>query len=137
MLIKSDNSSVNYYTTSESVSALENNILYPGTGTTITSPTSCKYYLLGYGTQNDNSTLGFYYGAAGGAAFQVRNGGAYLAIPEASAPAPGYRIIEEENNTTNIYTIEQTDKAVKFFENGQLFIKKNGITYDVTGRMVK
>lgn len=138
VLIKSDNSSVTYYTTSESVSDLENNMLYPGTGTTITSPTSCKYYLLGYGTQNDNSTLGFYYGAASGAAFQVRNGGAYLAIPDDGyAPAPGYRIIEEESTTTTLYNIESSEKAVKFFESGILYIMRDGVVYDALGRVVR
>lgn len=137
VLIKSDNSSVTYYTTSESVSALEGNMLYPGTGTTITAPTSCKYYILGYGTANTPSTLGFYYGAANGAAFQVRNGGAYLAIPDGYAPAPGYRIIEEESTTTTLYNIESSEKAVKFFENGILYIMRDGVVYDALGRVVR
>lgn len=137
VLIKSANSSVTYYTTSVSVSSLSDNMLYPGTGTTITSPASCKYYLLGYGTANDNSTLGFYYGAANGAAFQVRNGGAYLAIPDGYAPAPGYRIIEEESTTTTLYNIESSEKAVKFFENGILYIMRDGVVYDALGRVVR
>ncbi len=48
--------------------------------------------------------------------------------------APGIRIIE---NATNIENIEGNETAVKFIENGKLFIKKNGVVYDATGAVVK
>ena len=54
--------------------------------------------------------------------------------------APGRGMIEislDSNNATNIENVESSDKAVKFIENGQLFIKKDGFIYDVTGALVK
>ena len=56
------------------------------------------------------------------------------------ASAPGQRIIEmvnENNNATNLGNFESSEEAVKFFQNGKLFIKKNGIVYDMMGTIVK
>lgn len=53
------------------------------------------------------------------------------------AGAPALRIIEEENNVTNIQNIEGNEAAVKFIENGKLFIKKNGVVYDAVGTVVR
>lgn len=61
-----------------------------------------------------------------------RVNGAY----QASAPS-AIRFEEGINNATNINSIDDNDNVAKFFENGQLFIKKNGITYDTLGRIVK
>ena len=46
-------------------------------------------------------------------------------------------IIEEENNATGIQDIEAKDNAVKFIENGQLLIKREGIVYDAMGRVIR
>ena len=69
---------------------------------------------------------------------------AYIALnmvpDEAVTSAPGLPIIAmplEPNNATDINSIEASEKAVKFFENGQLFIQKNGVVYDMTGRIVR
>ncbi len=62
---------------------------------------------------------------------------AYFAIvPPASAPS-AIRIVEEGNNATSIMNVEATDEAVKFIEDGKLFIKKNGVVYDAMGRAVR
>ena len=53
------------------------------------------------------------------------------------AGSPALRIIEEENNATNIQNIEGNEAAVKFIENGKLFIKKNGVVYDAVGTVVR
>ena len=58
---------------------------------------------------------------------------AYIAIGEATAPG-AIRIIE---NATDINNIEANEEAVKFIENGQLFIKKNGVIYNAVGAVVK
>lgn len=44
------------------------------------------------------------------------------------------RIIE---NATSINDIEANEETVKFFQNGQLFIKKNGVIYNAVGAVVK
>ena len=45
--------------------------------------------------------------------------------------------LEVIGNTTDIRNLDATDKAVKFLENGQIYIRLNGTTYDVTGRKIK
>ena len=50
-----------------------------------------KFYKLAYGDAAFTpSTLGFYYGAADGAAFTSREGSAYLAVPAEAASAKGF-----------------------------------------------
>ena len=54
--------------------------------------------------------------------------------------APGRPIIAMPfggNGATSIDAIEASEKAVKFVENGKLLIKKNGVVYDTTGRVVR
>ena len=54
-------------------------------------------------------------------------------------------IIENANNApiriietaTNIMNVDDVENSVKFVENGQLFIKKNGVIYNAVGAVVK
>ena len=52
----------------------------------------------------------------------------------AEAAAPVIRIIGE---ATNIQNLEGQQKTIKFIENGRVLIMKDGITYDVMGRIVR
>ena len=63
-------------------------------------------------------------------------GKAYLDLSGLNA-APVLRIVEGENNATNIETLNASEKAVKFIQNGQLFIQKDGVVYTATGAVVK
>ena len=68
----------------------------------------------------------------------VNAGKAYLDLTDLPATAPSIiRITDEENNATNVEAVKTYDNVIKFFENGQLLIKRDGITYDVMGRIVK
>lgn len=66
----------------------EDNMLRPTGGAGITAAemaakdAACKYYRL---TMHKGETLGYFYGAAEGAAFNIAAGKAYLAVPEALA----------------------------------------------------
>lgn len=60
---------------------------------------------------------------------------AYMVIGEATAPS--IRIIEAGNEATNIQNVEGAEKAVKFMENGKLYIQKNGVVYDAMGKTVR
>lgn len=52
--------------------------------------------------------------------------------------APGIiRLDLGENGATNIEAIDASEEAVKFFQNGKLFIQKNGVVYDMMGSVVK
>lgn len=58
-------------------------------------------------------------------------------FPAANQAPDAIRIEFAENNATNIQNVEGAEKAVKFIENGKLFILREGVVYDATGRMVK
>ena len=68
-------------------------------------------------------------------------GKAYLETTSALTPAVGapaiIRIIDEENNATSIERLDGKTDAVKFFENGQIYILREGVVYDALGRIVK
>ena len=89
------------------------------------------YYALSLNAQGED--VGFYYMEEGGAAFQNGAHKAYLALSNSQAPARFYIF----NGATNINNIEDVDDAVKFMENGKLFIKKNGVIYNAVGAKVK
>ena len=95
-----------------------------------------KFYRL---TMHNGSQIGFYWGAENGAAFDLGANKAYLAVPDEQAGLAPMRfwLDEEEDNATDIETIEANGKAVKFIENGRLVIKRDGIRYDALGRIVK
>ena len=60
---------------------------------------------------------------------------AYIVISGGnSAPV---RIVFAEDNATNISNIENADDAVKFIENGVLYIRRNGVVYTTTGQVVR
>ena len=100
------------------------------------------YYGLSLNSAGEASSVGFYWMAANGAAFENGAHKAFLAVPEVTyqenflTPAPS-RIMFNENNATNIQNIEGQEKAVKFIENGQIFIRKDGVVYDAMGRVVR
>ena len=89
------------------------------------------YYALSLNA--DGEDVGFYYMEEGGAAFTNGAHKAYLALAASQAPARFYIF----NGATNINNIEDVDDAVKFMENGKLFIKKNGVIYNAVGAKVK
>ena len=63
---------------------------------------------------------------------------AYVMISGAYSAAPAIRFeIEEENNATNIEKITTNGNTIKFIENGQFLIKRDGITYDALGRTIR
>lgn len=97
-----------------------------------------KYYRLTW-DGSDVNTLGFGWGAEDGAAFNISADKAYLALTSESAlAAPSLlRIVEEDQNATDIESIEANEKVVKFIENGRILILRDGITYDALGRVIR
>ena len=71
-----------------------------------------------------------------GASATVTSTRAYLHI-EGGSLAPEVRIIEQGNDATDIQSIEAQEKAVKFYMNGQIYIQKDGVVYDVMGRIIR
>ncbi|MCQ2335515.1 MAG: hypothetical protein MJZ89_06745, partial [Paludibacteraceae bacterium] len=98
-----------------------------------------KFYKLAYGDYTNQTDLGFYYGAAGGAAFTAKEGGAYLAIP-ASIPAPIRYILNATDHSdvvTSIESVETSGDIVKFVSNGQIFIRVNNQIFNAQGQLIK
>lgn len=97
------------------------------------------YYGLSLNSAGEASSVGFYWMAANGAAFENGAHKAFLAVPvltyQENFLAPAIRF--EENNATNIQNVEDQEKAVKFIENGQIYIQKNGVVYDAMGRVIR
>ncbi len=63
---------------------------------------SCLYYRL---TMHNGTQIGYWWGAAAGAAFAIAANKAYLAVPQGSAPAMGFGF---DDDTTGIQNIERT-----------------------------
>ena len=91
----------------------------------------------GWVLMNDATNgLGFYKNTK---AFTLGAKTAYLPVGfTGGVDAPShFRLIDEENNATNIQNVEVNDKTIKFIENGQLFILKEGVVYDTMGRVIR
>ncbi|MBE6325048.1 MAG: hypothetical protein E7074_08775 [Bacteroidales bacterium] len=89
----------------------------------------------GYVLMNDATNgLAFYQNSN---AFTVGANTAYLPASFASSAPSMFRLEDEENNATDIHSIEANEKAVKFIENGKLLIRKDGVVYDMTGRIIR
>ena len=102
-------------------------------GQTVTGNVSAtNHYVFGYVTETP-STYGFY---ALTAETEVQAGKAYLEYPAAMAPS-FLRIVEGEQSATGVENIEANEKAMKFIENGQLYILRDGVVYDTVGRVTR
>ena len=81
-----------------------------------------KFYRL---TMHNGTTIGFYWGAENGAAFNLAANKAYLAVPESElAPAPSF-----------FWFNENTLTGIKAIDNGQLTIE-NSEVYNLAGQRV-
>ncbi|MCQ2335077.1 MAG: Ig-like domain-containing protein [Paludibacteraceae bacterium] len=61
---------------------------------------------------------------------------AYLKLPVPSA-APVLRIVESSDVATSVEEIAGENVAVKFIENGKVFIVREGVVYDVLGNVIR
>ena len=78
---------------------------------------SFKFYRL---TMYNKETIGFYWGAADGAAFAIDANKAYLAVPTALARVAGFNLFEEEGEATAIEGVKTIDTDAPVFNlNGQ------------------
>jgi len=63
---------------------------------------------------------------------------AYLPITPLAPETPSIRIVEESETVTNLDNCaENAERSVKLFRNGQLYIVRDGITYDLMGRTIR
>lgn len=122
VLVKSSSTSVTYYMSAgsdldELLPVTADNLLRPATEA---MTGDCKFYRLAYDNYTAKTGLGFYYGAANGAAFTCKAGGAYLAVPAAVASVKGF-------------TLGSLEDAIKNVE----MAGQSGAIYDMQGRRVE
>ncbi len=122
VLVKSSSTSVTYYMSAgsdldELLPVTADNLLRPATAQ---MTGDCKFYRLAYDNYTAKTGLGFYYGAANGAAFTCKAGGAYLAVPAAVASVKGF-------------TLGSLEDAIKSVE----MAEQSGAIYDMQGRRVE
>ena len=107
-----------------------------GSDVAATTTGGTYYYGLSLNSASEANSVGFYWMAEGGAAFTNGAHKAYLVLNELPAGAPS-RILFNENNATDIKSVEGNENAVKFIENGKLYIQKDGVVYDAMGKTVR
>ena len=67
----------------------------------------------------------------------LKAGKAYLDASALGTAPSIIRIVDEENTATDIESVDAVEEGLKFIQNGQLFIKKNGVVYDMLGHKVQ
>lgn len=85
------------------------------------------------GTENEGK-VGFYWMNSTGEAFTNGAHKAYLKVAKSVAQAPAQYLLEDE--VTAVENVEAVE-AVKFFQNGVLYIQKNGRVYNAMGQLIK
>ena len=95
-----------------------------------------KYYKLAYGNWTNKTQLGFYWGADNGAAFYVKAGTAYLAVPAGENAAKGFTLNGEVTGIEGVNVNVENAKAI-YNLNGQRVasMAKPGL-YIVNGKKV-
>ena len=92
----------------------------------------CKYYRL---TMHNGTTLGYYWGAADGAAFDLGANKAYLAVPIASARLTGFDMADSETTDIRVKGIVNSERQrVGDGTSGMEFAA--AAVYDLQGRRV-
>lgn len=90
------------------------NLLHPSTEAMAPMAGTHKFYKLAYSDYLTEENLGFYYGAENGGVYTVRNGAAYLAVPNSAAASVlhGFSFEDIENGfTTSLKAIESLNAA--------------------------
>ena len=108
----------------------------PANGGVFEATADYKYYKLAYGNWTNKTLLGFYWGADNGAAFYVKAGTAYLAVPASDATAKGFAFNGEATGIEGVNANVENAKAI-YNLNGQRVasMAKPGL-YIVNGKKV-
>lgn len=111
LLLKGTQKEYTYAVATSTEAAPTDNLLQGATADGVfTDDGNHVYYKLAYNNFDTKEGLGFYYGAANGAPFNVKKGLAYLAVPKAKAA--GIKCFSLEGNATGIEQVEN-DNNVK------------------------
>lgn len=134
VLLSTTSATASYYRAASHTESLSNNMLKPASET---MTGDYLFYKLAYGDWDAKTGLGFYYGAAGGAPFTAKAGGAYLAVPTSAGARAGYAFYGDEadgleaielNEAATIYTLDGTQiselrKGLNIVNGKKIFVK--------------
>ena len=114
LLVKGENGTTYDFITTDNAVALSTANLLSGStnAATTTGAAGSKFYKLTYSVVNSEQVLGFFWGAADGAAFTNEAGKAYLVIP-AGSEANGFRL--DGSAITGINNVELDRAADKIY----------------------
>lgn len=121
VLVKGNRGDYPYVIVNSSAQTPTNNLLKGSVAAEQTAGTNCKFYKLSM--DNSSNNLGFYWGAADGAAFENAANKAYLAVPNAVA-ANLFGFVIEGDGTTGIESVEQAQKLVDVYTIDGMLVQK-------------
>ena len=106
-------------------------------GTIGTATDGNVYYVLSLNAAGEDESVGFYYMLEDGkGGFTMPAHKAYLMYNASLAPAAFY-LFNGENNATWLDNLEGVEGTVKFMHEGNIYILRDSIIYDATGRKVR
>ena len=98
------------------------------------------YYVLSLaaGAEPDYNSVGFYYMLEDGkGGFELPAHKAYLVVDNPSSAPAAFYLFNGENNATWLENLEGVEGTVKFMHEGNIYILRDSIIYDATGRKVR
>ncbi len=126
---------------SSAAHAADNDLIGVNEATTIADEDGYKFFILSMNAAGEPESVGFYYATATGAGgFNMPAHKAYLKIAESDLPsgAPSaFYLFNGENGATWLENLEGVEGTVKFLHEGKIFILREGVIYDATGRKVR
>ena len=131
VILKSDNQNYTLTASAATTSSYSENSLQ-GTNAAINTPSNC-YVLSGESSDHSVTGVGFYqYTGA-----KVGAHKAYIQWGGSGAPKRMRFVFNEENTATAVENANVEGKSVKFIENGQFYILRNGVRYNAQGQIIK
>ena len=96
------------------------------------------YYVLSMNGSNDPESVGFYYMLEDGkGGFELPAHKAYLVVDNPSLAPAAFYLFNGENNATWLDNLLGVEGTVKFMHEGNIYILRDSIIYDATGRKVR
>ncbi len=107
--------------------------------TIIGSATDSKaYYVLSLNGASEPESVGFYYMLdEGKGGFELPAHKAYLVVDNPSSAPAAFYLFNGENGATWLNSLEGVEGTVKFLHEGNIYILRDSIIYDATGRKVR
>ncbi len=116
-----------------------NDLIGVNEATTIADDADYYFYVLSMNAAGASESVGFYWmNETGAGGFDMPAHKAYLKVArEASEAAPRFYLFHGENNATWLNNLRGVDGATKFWYQGHIYILRDNVIYDATGKRVE